>query len=53
MPEEKSTPNQEDPATKVKRLAELIRVRLQEQPAQRTGAEALLHWLRGDRPSRV
>ena len=53
MPEEKSTPVQEDPATRSQRLAGLIRVRLKEQAAQRTGPEALLHWLRADGPSGV
>lgn len=53
MPEEKSTPAQEDPAIRAKRLVELIRVRMKEQAAQREGSEALLHWLRADRSSSV
>lgn len=51
MPEEKSAPVQEDPATRAQRLAALIRVRLKEAAAQREGSEVLRHWLRaeGDR----
>lgn len=48
MPEEKSAPAQEDPATRAQRLVDLIRVRLKEQATQREGSEAFLHWLRED-----
>jgi hypothetical protein len=48
MPVEKNTPAQEDPATRAKRLVDLIRVRLKEQATQRESSEALLHWLRAD-----
>jgi hypothetical protein len=53
MPDEKSLSAQEDPATRAKRLADLIRVRLKEQAAQREGSEAFLHWLRADSNSSV
>ncbi len=48
MDDQQSTPAQEDAAARAKRLADLIRVRLKEQAAQREGSEAFLHWLRGD-----
>jgi hypothetical protein len=53
MPEEKNKPVQEDPATRSKRLADLIHVRLKEQATQREGSEAFLHWLHEDGKSSV
>jgi hypothetical protein len=44
----KTKPNEENPAAKAKRLAENLRFRLKEASAQRGGSEAFLHWLRSD-----
>lgn len=48
MENNKTKPNEENPAAKAKRLAENLRFRLKEASAQRGGSEAFLHWLRSD-----
>jgi hypothetical protein len=46
LKEEKTTPVEENAATRAKRLIELVHVRVKEESMQRAVSQALLYWLR-------